>query len=76
VAALAAGLFLFGAYLVLFGVTIELGMGSFRHWTDWSWPRRARPIGGTWVKIILGRTGTIVGLWLIGVACVVALATR
>jgi hypothetical protein len=47
------------------GVAIEAAMGSFRNWTDWSWPRHARPIGGTCVKIILGRGGL-----LVGVACV------
>jgi len=69
------GALLFGVFLVLLGVVIELSMGSFRHWTDWRWPRREHPIGGTWIKVICGRVGTIVGVVAI-VGGALSVATR
>jgi hypothetical protein len=53
---------IFGVLMVLLGVTIELSMGSFDHWMDWSWPKRRHPVGGAWVKVICGRIGTILGV--------------
>jgi hypothetical protein len=69
------GVLLFGLFLVLLGAAIELSMGSVRHWTDWSWPRRERPIGGTWVKVICGRVGTVVGVVAIIIGAV-SIGTR
>jgi hypothetical protein len=56
-----------GIAFVAAGVAEEWLMGSFRHWFDWSWPRRAQPVGGEWVKILCGRLFLVVGAVLLAV---------
>jgi hypothetical protein len=54
-------LVLVGVMFVVLGLVIELAMGSFRHWLDWTWPRSHLPVAGEWLKLMCARVGTVIG---------------